>query len=287
MARLLRLLREQQLRCGVIAIDPTSPFSGGALLGDRIRMQDHFSDPGVFIRSVATRGAQGGLSRSTYDLHSALSLWGADVVLIETVGVGQDELDVITLADTTCVVLAPGMGDDVQANKAGILEVADVFAVNKADLAGAARVVSDLRAMLALGKITLAKAEPALRPSFGHGAASATSVVPRNEQGESSGADWQPLIVECSAARGEGVEQVLSAMGEHRHWLQTTEVGRARAKSRSEWRARRRILDGLISFTEVRHAQQLDLLARAVADSTTDPGEAVEHLLKALSDDAS
>lgn len=143
-------LRRQQRRVAVLAVDPSSPFSGGALLGDRIRMQEHFADPEVFIRSLATRGALGGLSRSVGDLLLAVAAWRADVVLVETVGVGQDELDVMHWADTTVVVLAPGMGDDVQATKAGILEIADVFVVNKSDLPGADACVADLRAMLAI-----------------------------------------------------------------------------------------------------------------------------------------
>ena len=129
--RLIQLWRAQSLRVGMVAVDPTSPFSGGAILGDRIRMQQHFEDPDVFIRSLATRGALGGLSRSAVDIVRVLDAWGADVVIVETVGVGQHEIDITRAAHTTCVVVAPGMGDDVQASKAGILECADVFAANK------------------------------------------------------------------------------------------------------------------------------------------------------------
>jgi LAO/AO transport system kinase len=149
--RLISKFRQRGCRVGVVAVDPSSPFSGGALLGDRIRMQRHIEDDEVFIRSVATRGALGGLSRSTQDVSMALGAWGADPVIIETVGVGQDELDITMTAATTLLVVAPGMGDDVQAIKAGVVEATDVFVVNKADRDGADRAVHDLEVMLALG----------------------------------------------------------------------------------------------------------------------------------------
>src|SRR5215831_9089377 len=148
--RLVAALRKEGKTVGVIAVDPTSPFSGGAILGDRIRMQEHATDAGVFIRSLATRGNLGGLSRATGDCIRVMDAMGWEVVIVETVGVGQDEIDVAQLAHTTVVVVVPGMGDDIQAIKAGILEVADVFAVNKADLDGADRVVRELRSMLEL-----------------------------------------------------------------------------------------------------------------------------------------
>jgi LAO/AO transport system kinase len=147
---LIGLLRGQGKTVGVIAVDPSSPFTRGAILGDRIRMQDHHADPGVFIRSVATRGRLGGLGRSTLELALLLDAAGRDVVLIETVGVGQDEIDVARLADVTVVVLAPGWGDGVQAIKAGIMEIADVFAINKADLPGADRLEEEIQAMQSL-----------------------------------------------------------------------------------------------------------------------------------------
>ncbi|HTN83279.1 MAG TPA: methylmalonyl Co-A mutase-associated GTPase MeaB, partial [Sorangium sp.] len=146
--RLIGVFRKQGRRVAVVAVDPTSPFTGGAILGDRIRMQAHFGDPDVFIRSLATRGALGGLSRSAADIARVLDAWGADVVLVETVGVGQDELEITRMAHTTLVVAAPGMGDEVQAIKAGILECADVFAVNKADRDGADAAVRDLELMI-------------------------------------------------------------------------------------------------------------------------------------------
>ncbi len=148
--RLIAKYRKAGKKVGVIAVDPTSPFTGGAILGDRIRMQDHATDPGVFIRSLATRGNLGGLSRATGDCIRVMDAMGQDVVIVETVGVGQDEIDIAQMAHTTIVVTVPGMGDDIQAIKAGILEVADVFAINKADLDGADRMVRELRMMLEL-----------------------------------------------------------------------------------------------------------------------------------------
>ncbi|MBI5610317.1 MAG: methylmalonyl Co-A mutase-associated GTPase MeaB, partial [Deltaproteobacteria bacterium] len=146
-SRLIGKYRALGLKVGVLAVDPSSPFSGGAILGDRIRMMEHAADPGVFIRSLATRGALGGLSRSTADSVHVLDAMGCDVVIIETVGVGQDEIDIVRTAETTVVVLVPGLGDDIQAIKAGILEIADIFVVNKADIDGAERTVADLRGL--------------------------------------------------------------------------------------------------------------------------------------------
>jgi LAO/AO transport system kinase len=166
--QLVGAYRARGLRVGVVAVDPTSPFSGGAILGDRIRMQRHALDPDVFIRSLATRGALGGLSRSTGDVVDVLDAMGHDVVLIETVGVGQDEVDVLRLADTALVVTVPGLGDDVQAIKAGLLEIADVLVVNKADREGASRTVRDLETMLGL------RQRDRREPSTGTGTASAT-----------------------------------------------------------------------------------------------------------------
>ena len=135
---------------GIIAVDPTSPYTGGAILGDRIRMQDHFSDPGIYIRSMATRGSLGGLARTTADVATVLDASGHDLVMIETVGVGQDEVDIVRLADVTIVILVPGMGDDVQTIKAGIMEIADIFVINKSDREGAERVEREIRALQSL-----------------------------------------------------------------------------------------------------------------------------------------
>jgi LAO/AO transport system kinase len=222
--RLISAFREQGSRVGVVAVDPTSPFSGGAILGDRIRMQRHFEDPEVFIRSLATRGALGGLSRSASDIVRVLDAWQAAVVIVETVGVGQDELEVTRMAHTTLVVLAPGLGDDVQAIKAGILEIADVFCVNKADREGADASVRDLELMLALGANVLG-ATSKLR---GHSASAVR--VPRELSAENGG--WIPPIVKCVATRNQGIAELVTRLSEHRHWLESTEAGRERRGAR-------------------------------------------------------
>ncbi len=148
--QLAKLYRKQDRTVGIIAVDPTSPYTGGAILGDRIRMQDHFADPGIYIRSMATRGSLGGLARTTADVTTVLDASGRDVILIETVGVGQDEVDIVRLADITVVILVPGMGDDVQTIKAGIMEIADIFVINKSDREGAERVEREIRALQTL-----------------------------------------------------------------------------------------------------------------------------------------
>ena len=188
---LLRYLRSQGKRVGVLAVDPSSVRSGGALLGDRIRMQDHHADAGVFIRSLATRGALGGLARATADLARLLAAAGMDFVLIETIGVGQDEIEVASLADVTVVVLVPNMGDDIQAIKAGIMEIADVFAVNKADLPGAARVEQDIRAATGLAA------------------------------GQANGRT--PAIVQTVATEGTGIPELMEAVGDAAGWRRRRE----------------------------------------------------------------
>jgi len=176
--QLARVARAEGRSVGIVAVDPTSPFSGGAILGDRIRMQAHHADPGVFIRSMATRGSLGGLAAATTDLALLLDAAGRDTILVETVGVGQDEVDIARLADVTLVMLVPGMGDDVQAIKAGIMEIADVFVINKADRPGADSLERELQAMLGI-------------------------MPPRD--------GWRPPIVRVVATEGKGAEEVLAA----------------------------------------------------------------------------
>ncbi|WP_394615983.1 methylmalonyl Co-A mutase-associated GTPase MeaB [Lentzea sp. JNUCC 0626] len=186
---LVRAFRDQGKKVAVIAVDPSSPFSGGALLGDRVRMGDHATDAGVFIRSMATRGHLGGLSWATPQALRVLDAAGFDVVLVETVGVGQSEVEIVALADTTIVLLAPGMGDGIQAAKAGILEIADVFVVNKADRDGADQTARDLKYMISLGR--------------------------RDREGPL----WRPPVVKTVAARNEGLDAVVEAIGEHHAWM--------------------------------------------------------------------
>jgi len=242
---LVTALRGTGRRVGVLAVDPSSPFSGGALLGDRVRMQDHATDGGVYIRSMASRGYLGGLAWATPQAVRVLDAAGCDVVLIETVGVGQSEIEVAATADTTLVLLAPGMGDGIQAAKAGILEIGDVYVVNKADRDGAAQVARDLRAMLALA--------------------------------DRAGDVWTPPILKTVAAKSEGIDGVIEAIEAHHRWAQQSgELERLRLRRvRGEIEA--------IAVTAMRgrladlhgHAD-LDRLAAAVIAGETDPYAAAD-----------
>ncbi|MDT9595142.1 methylmalonyl Co-A mutase-associated GTPase MeaB [Nocardioides zeae] len=247
---LVGALRAQGHRVGVLAVDPSSPFSGGALLGDRIRMGDHATDAGVFIRSMASRGHLGGLSFSTPQAVRVLDAAGYDVVLVETVGVGQSEVEVAGLADTTVVLLAPGMGDGIQAAKAGILEVGDVYVVNKADRDGADRVRRDLRSMLNLAD----------RPADA----------------------WRQPILPTVASTGQGVDAVVEQLLEHRAWL-----GRTGALERRRRRRARAEIEA-VATTRLRRtwagltgAAELDGLADDVARGERDPYAAADALLAA------
>ncbi|MEO8277803.1 MAG: methylmalonyl Co-A mutase-associated GTPase MeaB [Thermoanaerobaculia bacterium] len=195
---LARVCRERGETVGILCVDPTSPFTGGALLGDRIRMQSLATDRGVFIRSMATRGALGGLARATRDAVDVLDAAGFDRVLVETVGVGQDEVDVVASVDTVLVVAVPGLGDDIQAIKAGVLEIADIFVLNKADRDGADRVARDLEMMLSLGH---------------HG---------QHTRLAQTTSAWEPPILRTVASRGEGIAEVLAAVERHRAHLEAS-----------------------------------------------------------------
>jgi LAO/AO transport system kinase len=243
--RLVALLRAQGRTVGVLAVDPTSPFTGGAILGDRIRMQDHALDPGVFIRSLATRGQLGGLSRATSDCARVLDAMGKDVILIETVGVGQDEVEVCRLAHTTVVVVVPGLGDDIQAIKAGILEVADLFAVNKSDREGADRTVRDLRSMLELNHV----------------------------MGKDVGGH-EIAILKCVASTGEGIEDVWKAIDAHYQFLKAgaglLQRETQRAKSELVEVLRERLLRVALEKLS-QNGARLDDLALRIARRQTDP----------------
>jgi LAO/AO transport system kinase len=201
--RLARRLREHGHTVGILAVDPTSPFSGGAILGDRIRMQSHYLDPDVFIRSMATRGSMGGLARATHDAVDVLDAAGFDWVLVETVGVGQDEVDVVRSVETVLVVTVPGLGDDIQAIKAGLMEIADVFVINKADRDGSDKTARELKGMLQLGD---------------------------------SRGDWQPPVLKTVASQDQGLDEVIEALAVHRRHLE--ESGELAARRRSLLRLR-------------------------------------------------
>ncbi len=246
---LITALRSSELRVGVLAVDPSSPFTGGALLGDRIRMSEHAADPGVFIRSMASRGHLGGLARATPQAIRVLDAVGFDVVLVETVGVGQSEVEVAAAADTTVVLLAPGMGDGIQAAKAGLLEVGDVYVVNKADRDGAGLVRRDLRSMLAM--------------------------TPRRED------DWSRPVLKTVAQQGTGIDELVSALTEHRDWAERTgETERRRSRRiRSEIQA-----IALAAFTSRWEEDADPLMADLVAQvgaGRMDPYRAAARLLGA------
>jgi LAO/AO transport system kinase len=231
---------------GVIAVDPTSPYTGGAVLGDRIRMQAHANDPGVFIRSMATRGRLGGLARATADAASLLDASGKDIVLVETVGVGQGEIEVVRTVDVAIVVLVPGMGDEVQVLKAGIMEIGDIFVVNKADRDGADRTVSEIESLLSL------------RPY---------------QEGE-----WKPRIVRTQATTGEGVDRLMEAIDDFRS--HSTDVLASRRRVRAGAQLRMILSDRLMRRVET-HVGSVDIeeLIDRVTERRTDPYTAADALM--------
>jgi GTPase len=246
--RVVAELRRRGVTVGVVAVDPTSPFSGGAILGDRVRMQAHIGDAGVFIRSMATRGHLGGLARATGEAALVLDASGKDVVLIETVGVGQDEVDIVRTADISVVTMVPGTGDEVQALKAGIMEIADIFVVNKADREGADRTAASIEALLSL-------------EAFGAG-------------------KWRPPIVKTEATTGKGVPELLDAIDRFRTHTAATLGERRRA--RAEWRVKE-----LLSHRFVQHVEEhvlgegeFDRLLDRIAAREIDPYSAVDEITK-------
>ena len=247
--RMAAAYRRQEKTVGIIAVDPSSPFSGGAILGDRIRMQGHSSDPGIYIRSMATRGSLGGLARATVDVATLLDAAGRDVVVVETVGVGQDEVDIVKLADVTVVLLVPGMGDDVQTIKAGLMEIADIFAINKADRTGSDRLEAELHALLAISQ---------------------------RDDG------WAPVVLKTVATEGTGVEELLATIERYREFLNG--AGLAQQKGRHNWRQRllallrERLLNRVV--IETLDDGLLDEYAARVAARQVDPYSVVDEVLK-------
>ncbi len=270
--RLVTAYRERGHKVGVIAVDPTSPFSGGAILGDRIRMQRHFLDDEVFIRSLATRGQLGGLSRSASDVTHVLDAAGFGVIIVETVGVGQDELEVARLAHTTVVVMAPGMGDDIQAIKAGILEVANVFAVNKADRDGADATMRDLEQMIALD------AQMARAQKSPHGHSAARVAAP---SGEVDGR-FTPPVVKTVAVRGEGIDALVEACESHRAFIEAPDRRAAQRRARIEAELAAVFRDTLLATALARCGAELEAGATAIAASSDDPYSVSERIIRRL-----
>ncbi|HEY2516382.1 MAG TPA: methylmalonyl Co-A mutase-associated GTPase MeaB [Polyangiaceae bacterium] len=277
--RLIEVLRAQGKRVGVLAVDPTSPYSGGAILGDRIRMARHATDEGVFIRSVATRGHLGGLSRSARDMVRVLDAYGVDVILVETVGVGQDELEITRTAHSTLVLMAPGMGDDVQAIKAGILECADVFAVNKADRDGADATVRDLELMIALGTETMV-ASGKSRAHVVH--SEAAGMAKGAAKGDALPSLWTPPIHKCVALRAQGVAELVASLTAHKAWLDGSEAGRARRRERLAEEVRDALREALLDAALHTLGGRMDDAVRAVEQRTVDPYTATEQLIEAF-----
>jgi len=252
-------LRAEGRTVAVLAVDPSSPFSGGALLGDRVRMQGHHADPGVFIRSMAARGHLGGLSFATPQAVLVLDAAGFDDVIIETVGVGQSEVEIAATADTTVIALAPGMGDGIQAAKAGILEVADVFVINKADNAGAGKLESELRGMLELGHATA----PA---------------------GDEDAPGWSPPILRTVAVRSEGIAELVAAIDAHGEHLARAGAGADRRLARARHLVRELALESTRrTFAQLEAGEDglLDALATRVVARELDPYRAADELLAA------
>jgi len=247
--QIAREYRKQGKTIGIIAVDPTSPFSGGAILGDRIRMQSHYADAGIYIRSMATRGSLGGLASTTADVATVIDASGRDLVMIETVGVGQDEVDIVALADVTVVVLVPGMGDDVQTIKAGIMEIADVFIINKCDREGAERVEREIRAM--------------------------QSLAMRHD-------NWTPPIVKTVASDGTGVPEALQAIESYRAHLSKSELGQNRRVANWRKRITEMLRDALFQqvVTDYLGNGEADRFAAEIADHKRDPYSLVEELVR-------
>src|SRR5207237_3323688 len=246
--QLAREYRKQEKTVAIVAVDPTSPYTGGAILGDRIRMQAHHADAGTYIRSMATRGFLGGLARTTADVTTALDASGKDIILVETVGVGQDEAEIVRLADVTVVILVPGMGDDVQSIKAGIMEIADIFVINKSDRDGADRVEREIRAMQTLAA--------------------------RKDK-------WTPPIVKTIASEGKGTEELAAAIARYEQYL---EKERLAAKKRiSNWRERlvEMLRESLLErvLRELLSPQKLEHYAQEIAEHKRDPYSLVEELV--------
>jgi LAO/AO transport system kinase len=246
--QLAKYYRKGNQSVGIIAVDPSSPYTGGAILGDRIRMQDHYADPGIFIRSMATRGSLGGLARATSDATTVLDASGRDVVMIETVGVGQDEIDIVRLADVTIVILVPGMGDDVQTIKAGIMEIADVFVINKSDHSGAERVEREIRAMQSLGT--------------------------RNDR-------WTPPIVKTVANSGEGTTELAAAITSYEAYLKKENL--VFKKNIENWQERliEMLREALLEKARTQvDAVTLERYAAEIADHKRDPYSLVEEIVR-------
>ena len=250
--QLARFYRKQDKTIGIVAVDPSSPYTGGAILGDRIRMQEHFSDPGIYIRSMATRGSLGGLARTTADVTAVLDASGRDVVLVETVGVGQDEVDIVRLADITIVILVPGMGDDVQSIKAGIMEIADIFVINKSDHDGAERVEREIKTL--------------------------QSLAVRSD-------NWTPPVVKTVASEGKGIAELGDAIRQFEEYAKKEDLGFRRSVHNWQERLLEMLRDAMLEKAKSQLGDgQLSKYAQEVAGHKCDPYTLVEEIVGKLGD---
>ncbi len=246
--QLAKHYRKDQQTVGIIAVDPTSPYTGGAILGDRIRMQDHHADPGIYIRSMATRGSLGGLARATADVATVLDASGRDRILIETVGVGQDEVDIVRLADVTVVILVPGMGDDVQTIKAGIMEIADVFVINKSDRDGAERVEREIRAL--------------------------QSLATRND-------GWTPSVIKTVASEGTGTKELADAIANYEAYLEKENLSFKKNVENWQQRLIEMLRDAMLEKARTQMDDgSLERYAAEVAEHKRDPYTLVEEIVR-------
>jgi LAO/AO transport system kinase len=270
---LAKAYRQENKTVAIISVDPTSPFTGGAILGDRIRMHDLAGDPGVFVRSMATRGSLGGLARATADVVKVFDAAGFEIVLIETVGVGQAEVEIASLAHSIVVVEAPGLGDEVQAIKAGILEIADVFVVNKADREGASRTVAALNMMLDLTHNTLPKTV------LHHGQLMDVAIA-NNDKNSGMEAGWRPPICQTVATQGKGTDEVMKALAEHRSYQQTSGVLARRERERLIFEIQQLLKERLLAdLLAAAPPEQINQTLERVVERKLDPYAAIEQLL--------
>lgn len=270
---LAKAYRRENKTVAVISVDPTSPFTGGAILGDRIRMYDLAGDPGVFVRSMATRGSLGGLARATADAAKVFDAAGFEIILIETVGVGQAEVEVASLAHSVVVVEAPGLGDEVQAIKAGILEIADVFVVNKADREGASRTVAALNMMLDLTHNTLPK-------TVLHHGQLMDVAAGDGEKNPGAEVGWRPPVCQTVATQGTGIDEVVKALAEHRSYQQTSGVLVRRERERLIFEIQQLLKDRLLAdLLAATPPEQINHTLEQVVERKLDPYTAIEQLL--------
>jgi LAO/AO transport system kinase len=245
--QLAKHYRKENRTVGILAVDPTSPYTGGAILGDRIRMQDHYSDPGIYIRSMATRGSLGGLARATADAATVLDASGRDLVMIETVGVGQDEIDIVRLADVTIVILVPGMGDDVQTIKAGIMEIADIFVINKSDREGAERVEREIRTL--------------------------QSLAAEHDR-------WIPPIVKTVASDGVGIAELAAAIADYEAYLKKENLGLKKNVENWQQRLIEMLRDAMLEKVRASmDGASLERYAAEIAEHKRDPYSLVEEIV--------